>query len=120
MAGWHNWACMISEQAAQLAVKGLLHTVGRGDVARGHDLLRLVDAAAETAGLDVGGQIRAAAGRLVRHYQPTRYPDALPGGTPHSSYSAADAERALDDAAAVVGAVDRTKAALADAERDSS
>jgi HEPN domain-containing protein len=28
--GWHNWSCMIAEQAAQLSVKALLHGVGRG------------------------------------------------------------------------------------------
>jgi HEPN domain-containing protein len=26
----HNWACFSAEQAAQLAVKGLLHAVGAG------------------------------------------------------------------------------------------
>lgn len=28
--GWHNWACVMAEQAAQLAVKGLLHAWAPG------------------------------------------------------------------------------------------
>jgi HEPN domain-containing protein len=31
-AGLHNWACFAAEQAAQLAVKGLLHGLGRRSV----------------------------------------------------------------------------------------
>ncbi|MDP8957788.1 MAG: HEPN domain-containing protein, partial [Actinomycetota bacterium] len=37
--GQHEWACFLSEQAAQLAVKGLLH--GAGLEAWGHDLTLL-------------------------------------------------------------------------------
>lgn len=117
-AGWHNWACMISEQAAQLVVKALLHGVGRGDRARGHDLVRLLEATADAAGLTVTEQLRGAAMRLTRHYQPSRYPDALPGGTPHSRYQASDAEGALADAGLIVSAVDMAKAALLDAARE--
>ncbi|HEX9122434.1 MAG TPA: HEPN domain-containing protein [Actinomycetota bacterium] len=29
-AGLHNWACFAAEQAAQLAMKALLHGLGRG------------------------------------------------------------------------------------------
>ncbi|MGH7719739.1 MAG: HEPN domain-containing protein [Gemmatimonadaceae bacterium] len=32
----HNWACFLAEQAAQLALKALLHEVGAGPW--GHDL----------------------------------------------------------------------------------
>ncbi len=116
--GWHNWACMIAEQAAQLAVKGLLHGVGRGDRARGHDLVRLLDAAADTAGLAVSDEVREAAVRLSRHYQPTRYPDALPGGTPHSRYQAEDATVARIDADRLVDAVDEARAALREAAKE--
>ncbi|MGH8909010.1 MAG: HEPN domain-containing protein [Egibacteraceae bacterium] len=109
---------MIAEQAAQLAVKGLLHGVGRGDRARGHDLVRLLDAAADTAGLAVSDEVREAAVRLSRHYQPTRYPDALPGGTPHSRYQAEDATVARIDADRLVDAVDEARAALREAAKE--
>lgn len=38
-AGAHNWSCFLAEQSAQLAVKALLHGLGRGPW--GHDLMRL-------------------------------------------------------------------------------
>lgn len=110
--GWHNWACMIAEQAAQLGVKALLHGVGRGDRARGHDLVGLLESAVEVAGLSLSEDLRAAGVRLSRHYQPSRCPDALPGGTPREHYTADDARAGVDDAATVLGAVDETIAAL--------
>ena len=39
--GFHEWACFLAEQAAQLAVKGLLHATGAP--AWGHDLVALAD-----------------------------------------------------------------------------
>lgn len=110
--GWHNWSCMIAEQAAQLGVKALLHGAGRGDRARGHDLVRLLETAAHVAGLALDDELSAAATRLSRHYQPSRYPDALPGGTPRSRYVAGDAESAIADAAIVLRAMDDAIEAL--------
>jgi HEPN domain-containing protein len=40
-AGIYNWSCLAAEQAAQLAVKALLHELGRGP--RGHDLVHPVE-----------------------------------------------------------------------------
>lgn len=114
-AGWSNWACMIAEQAAQLAAKAVLHAVGRGDRARGHDLVKLFDVAVELTSFEFTADRRAAAVRLARHYQPTRYPDALPGGTPRSYYTRDDAEEALVDAELLVRGVDATAAALREA-----
>lgn len=111
-AGWFNWACMIAEQGAQLGVKALLHGVGRGDRARGHDLVRLLEAAADTAGLAPTPDLAVAGTRLGRHYQPTRYPDALPGGTPRGRYSAADAHQAIADAETILRGVDGVIARL--------
>ncbi len=69
--GWHNWACMIAEQAAQLAVKAVIHAVGRGAAARGHDLVALLDRVAEETGTAADDVVAGAALRLSRHYQPT-------------------------------------------------
>src|SRR5687768_10772741 len=68
-AGLHNWACFAAEQATQLAVKGLLHGLGRGPW--GHDLVRLGEQIAETDELPV--QVGDALRRLSRHYIPARY-----------------------------------------------
>jgi HEPN domain-containing protein len=102
-AGLHNWACFAAEQAAQLAVKGLLHGLGRGPW--GHDLVRLSDAVRE-AGLEVPAAAADAMRRLGRHYIPARYPDAHPSGPPGTHYGASDADDALRDAGTVLTFVD--------------
>jgi HEPN domain-containing protein len=101
--GLHNWACFSAEQAAQLAVKGLLHGLGRAPW--GHDLVGLGDKLG-AAGLDVPERARDAMLRLGRHYMPARYPDAHPAGAPGSRYGQADARQALADCDAVLALVD--------------
>jgi HEPN domain-containing protein len=108
-AGLHNWSCFAAEQGAQLAVKALLHGLGRGPW--GHDLVRLVEGIGE-AGVEVPGDVADAARRLSRHYIPARYPDAHPGGSPGSRYSRSDADEAARDAEAVVSFVDSTWSAF--------
>lgn len=100
--GRHDWACFLSEQSAQLAVKGLLHGIGAD--AWGHDLVVLAATAASQLGeaFDVAEQ----GARLARHYIPTRYPDAHPSGSPSTHYTAADSSLAAGDAADVLAAVD--------------
>lgn len=102
-AGGHNWACFLAEQAAQLAIKAVLHGAGRSGW--GHDLVRL---GAELGRLDAGtvAAVTPALRRLSRHYVTSRYPDASPGGSPHEHYGPEDAEEALADAAAVVAAAE--------------
>lgn len=98
-----NWACFAAEQAAQLAVKALLHGAGRGPW--GHDLVRLVEAAG-AAGLRVSADAADAARRLSRHYIPARYPDAHPSGSPAAHYGRADADEAVRDAELLLVFVD--------------
>lgn len=78
--GIHNWACVTAEQAAQAAIKALLHAVGAGDRARGHDLLGLAAACDEALGGSLSTDHGDALKRLYRHDQPARYPDGLPAG----------------------------------------
>jgi HEPN domain-containing protein len=104
-AGLHNWACFGAEQAAQLAMKALLHGVGRAPW--GHDLVRLGELAAGSGldlRVDTGDRLR----RLGRHYIPARYPDAHASGPPGRHYGAADAREAIGDAEAVLAFVDRS------------
>lgn len=107
-AGAHHIACMLAEQAAQCALKGLLHGLGRTSEAFGHGLVRLADriAAAVESTLEPG--LRAGLQRLAQSYLPSRYPDALPEGSPlelygpeHSAQALADAEAALSFAQGV-------------------
>lgn len=102
-AALFNWACFAAEQAAQLAVKALLHGAGRGPW--GYDLVRLVEAAAD-AGLDVPADTADAARRLSRHYIPARYPDAHPSGSPAAHYGRSDADEAVRDAELLLAFVD--------------
>jgi HEPN domain-containing protein len=101
-AGLHNWACFAAEQATQLAVKAVLHGLGRGPW--GHDLVRLGEMLADIGELPV--DIADALRRLSRHYIPARYPDAHPSGPPGIHYGSADSSQAALDAEAVLAHVD--------------
>jgi HEPN domain-containing protein len=102
--GLHNWACFLAEQASQLAVKGLL--AGIGKPSWGHDLVRLGDEAAAALPGNWPSSLLPALRRLSRHYITSRYPDAVPAGTPGGHYGPEDSRQALDDARSVLEAVD--------------
>jgi HEPN domain-containing protein len=101
----HNWACFAAEQAAQLAVKGLLHGIGRG--AWGHDLVHLGEMLGDGE-IDVPADLADRLRRLGRHYIPARYPDAHPAGPAGSHYGEADAAEAIGDADEIHRFVDGT------------
>jgi HEPN domain-containing protein len=104
-AGNHNWSCFLAEQAAQLAVKALLHGLGRAPW--GHALERLTHALGE-AGVALPDEVTAAARLLARHYIPARYPDAHPAASPGSRYVAQDSTGALRAARTLLAFVDDT------------
>ncbi|HWB72835.1 MAG TPA: HEPN domain-containing protein [Egibacteraceae bacterium] len=106
----HNSAVLHAELAVRLALRALLR--GVGVTVRSHALDGLADLCAEHAGLDVGSSLRDELTALGRDYHPTRYPDAVPEGTPRSNYTSADAERSLDLAARVATLVRGAGAAL--------
>lgn len=114
--GVHEGAVLHAEQAVQCGLKALLHGLGETRRARGHDLVGLADACEELAGLVLGGDTREALGELAASYMPSRYPDALPGGTPADHYGPRAADEALRTARAVLGAVEHRKVELADEE----
>jgi HEPN domain-containing protein len=99
----HEWACFLYEQAAQLALKGLLH--GLGLDAWGHDLTVLCARAATELPDLWPAAAQEFATRLSRHYIPTRYPDAHASGAPATHYTAQDADQAEADARAIGDAV---------------
>lgn len=100
----HNWACFSAEQAAQLAVKALLHGLGQGPW--GHDLVKLGETVRAT-GIEVPTALFDAIRRVGRHYIPARYPDAHPEGPPGGHYGAADSEQAIADCELILDFVDR-------------
>jgi HEPN domain-containing protein len=117
-----SWSCFLSEQGAQLALKGLLHAVGEHANAWGHDLGPLQRRVAGVFGNDWPDDLLEPAMRLGRHYLPARYPDAHPTGAPEDRYLPADALAALDDASALIDAVDAVAQRLraADCEDESN
>ena len=66
--GDYNWACFKAQQAAELAVKGLLH--GLGMPAYGHSVSRLLRQL-EEKGLAASEDIVQAAKDLDKYYVPT-------------------------------------------------
>jgi HEPN domain-containing protein len=100
----HNWTCFLAEQAAQLAVKALLHGIGAGPW--GHDLIRLGRETSEAVGAPLPPEVSNALARLAKLYIPTRYPDAHPEGSPGERYTPDEADRALADARLVISTVD--------------
>src|SRR5690625_1291456 len=101
----YNAVVLHSEQAAQLALKGLLRGVGQAKEAWGHALAELGDRAETMVGLTLDDDLRHRLGVLQRDYIATRYPDAVVSGTPRGNYSAGDAERAINTFGDLRGAV---------------
>ncbi len=103
-AGFHQWACFVAEQSAQLVVKGLLHGLGAGSW--GHDLVELGTAWGEAVDEALDAELGASLQRLSRHYIPARYPNAHPAGSPGAHYGEGDSAQALGDAERVAIVVD--------------
>lgn len=117
--GLHSNALLLAEQAAQCGLKGLLHGVGRGDLARGHSLPTLAARGAEHAALELDEALMVELRWLAREYEPSRYPDALPEGiAPPEAFTLADAERAARAASAARGQVEDAWRALVGAAND--
>lgn len=99
----YNWGCFSCEQAAQLAVKALLHGLAKGPW--GHDLDGLVNEVG-LAGFELTEEVRAAASRLGRHYIPSRYPDAHATGSPGQHYRESDWVQAQADTQTILNFID--------------
>ena len=91
--GDYNWACFKAQQAAELAVKGLMYGVGRPVF--GHSVARLLERLHRELGLELPQEVLECGKFLDKLYIPTRYPDAWSEGSPHYYYTRGDAEKAL-------------------------
>lgn len=114
--GAFNATVLHAEQAAQLALKGLLRGVGSAREAWGHSISQLADRAAEVAGLAISDELASRLAVLERDSKPSRCPDALVSGTPRGNYTREDADRALHTCADVRDAVAQAWSALTDAD----
>ncbi len=110
-AGLPHWACFLAEQAAQLAMKALLHGVGAG--AWEHDQVELGSTLEAQFATPLPADVAAALRRLSRHYIATRYPDAHPAATPGVHYGEEDGNTAIADAERLTSFVDAEWAQLA-------
>lgn len=95
-------ACFLAQQAAEKALKGLLYHRG-ADMVLGHSVAALCrEAARAHPQLAPRCEVWAT---LDQHYIPSRYPDALPGGTPADVYTHGQAADAVGLAREVLTAV---------------
>jgi HEPN domain-containing protein len=92
-------ACFLAQQAAEKALKGWLYRAG-AEVVLGHSVARLCEEVA-VMHPDLEEKCRRWAA-LDQYYVPTRYPDALPGGTPSEIYGDDQARQAIATAEEVL------------------
>ncbi|HHW15152.1 MAG TPA: HEPN domain-containing protein [Firmicutes bacterium] len=98
----YNLACFLAQQAAEKAMKGLLHALGAEDV-WGHSVAELCR---DAAGFSKDFETLISQGTVLdKYYIPTRYPDSLPGGIPAEAFEKEDAERAIGVAEHIISTV---------------
>ncbi|KAF2957095.1 DNA-binding protein [Thermotoga sp. Ku-13t] len=96
--GFYNWACFSSQQAAEKAVKAVFQRMGAQ--AWGHSVADLLEELSNH--FEIPEELLDFALELDKAYIPTRYPDALPSGSPRNKYSRTEAERLVDYAEKIV------------------
>ena len=92
--GRYNAAAFYSHQAAEKAVKALLYL--SNEAPWGRSVRVLLERYFSKHGLASEEGLLKCARELDRHYIPSRYPNALPSGTPHEAYDEDVSERALN------------------------
>jgi len=98
----YSYACFISQQAGEKALKAFLYGEGEREVL-GHSVVVLCKRAAKFQ--KEFNFLVSHAARLDRFYIPTRYPNGLPGGIPAETYEQQDAESALASAKEILSLV---------------
>lgn len=89
--GFYNWACFSAQQGAEKALKAVFQKMGAE--AWGHSVVELLKEL--SARLDVPAGLMEACQELDKAYIPTRYPNALPSGSPSQLYNQKEAERLI-------------------------
>ena len=93
-----EWAAFACHQAAEKAIKAVFQKLNLD--ACGHALSMLLKSLPDAVKPDAMLVDRAK--ELDKHYVPTRYPNGFERGAPVDFYTRAEAERAIQDAEAIV------------------
>jgi HEPN domain-containing protein len=97
-AGFYDWACFSTQQAAEKAIKAVFQRLGAE--AWGHSVADLLAELAER--FPVAEPLREAALELDKAYIATRYPNAHPAGAPRSRYTRTEAARLIEHAGQIL------------------
>ncbi len=95
---FYDWACFSAQQAAEKAVKAVFQKMGIE--AWGHSVADLLEALSQSCA--VPRELVDSALELDKVYIPTRYPNALPSGSPRRRYTLREARRLVGYAEEVV------------------
>jgi len=97
--GYYDWACFSAQQSAEKAVKAVLNRLGAEPW--GHSVAGLLGSLPDAPTSSSDLMLNAL--ELDKVYIPSRYPDALPAGSPSTEYTAREAERMEAYAREIVG-----------------
>jgi len=103
--GAFNWACFLSQQAAEKAVKAFWYFHGQDPW--GHSVQKLIEEFPDPDARRPLLRLLPQARRADKLYIPTRYPNGLPDLAPADAYGLEEAEAAIADATEIVEAVRR-------------
>ena len=102
--GFFNTVCFLAQQSAEKALKSALYYSGASRTRlMTHSTVQLLAEAAPMIPALEG--LMDDARELDLHYIPSRYPNGLPGGFPHSFYGESTATSALQSARRILEAV---------------
>ena len=94
--GFYEWACFLSQQAAEKAIKAVFQKLGAE--AFGHSVSDLLSSLPDKAPEELVEKAK----ELDKAYIPTRYPNSLPKGAPFEVYTKREAERLISYAEEIV------------------
>jgi len=97
-AQFYDWAAFSAQQAAEKAVKAVLNRLGAE--VWGHSVTDLLDNL--PASLQASDELLDFARELDTVYISSRYPDALPSGSPRTRFTRAQAERMVNHAESII------------------
>lgn len=89
--GFYEWACFLSHQTAEKALKAVYQKLG-GE-AFGHSVFRLISSLPEA--YKPSEELKEKAMELDKAYIPTRYPNSIPEGAPFEVYTKGEARRLI-------------------------
>lgn len=96
--GFFEWACFISQQAAEKAIKAVYQRSGA--VAWGHSVLDLLEGLRQR--YEIPADLFKIARSLDRNYIPARYPDGFAVVKPADYFAQEDADDAVSGAERII------------------